>query len=245
MAGGTLQRIVSMPPGGVVRSSSGFFCRLPRGGIAFIPSIFRMPWHADSARIVDAKDIARLLRAETVELATGVALLIAGIHYFFFDILNIYMAAMSLPLAVLAHAVTTALAVGVIFAINNASFACVRVRMVADRPKAPEAADTLHGWRGTQRLWRLSFLSGDTAAQLNKFGVILYILMFLCSGPLLIIVLMLLVLSGRVGALDGTTGVMFALYIVFSLWALVESSLVLHQRMQAGRSRRRATRFPA
>jgi hypothetical protein len=245
MAGGTPQRIVSMPPGGVVRSSSGFFCRLPRGGIAFIPSIFRMPWHADSARIVDAKDIARLLRAETIELATGVALLIAGIHYFFFDILNFYMAAMSLPLAVLAHAVTTALGVGVIFAVNNASFACVRVRMVADRPKAPEAADALHGWRGAQRLWRLSFLRGDTAAQLNKFGVILYILMFLCSGPLLIIVLMLLVLSGRAHALDGATGAMFAIYIAVSLWALVESSLVLHQRMQAGRSRRRATRFPA
>lgn len=245
MAGGTFQRILAMPPGDFVRSSSGFFCRLPGGAIAFIPSVFRLPWHGESARIVDARDIARLLRAETIELAAGVILLIAGVHYFFFDILNFYMEALSLPLAVLAHTVTVAIAAAAIFALNNASFTCVRFRMVASRPKAPEAAQALRGWRGGQRLWKLSFLNGNTAAHLNKFAVILYLLMFLCSGPLLVLVFILLIVSGKMHALDGTTGAMFAIYVVFSLWALVESSLVLHQRMQAGRSRRRANKFPA
>jgi hypothetical protein len=247
MAAGTLQKIYNLPPGGFLRSSSGFFCRLPNGAIAFVPSVFRMPWHADTARLVGAPDIAKLLRAETIELAVATALLIAGIHFFFFDILDFYMTALSLPIAVLAHFVTVAAAVAAVFALNNASFACVRIRMVAALPKAPgtHAADGLSRWRGAQRLWNLSFLSGDTAANLNKFAVILYMLMFLCSGPLLLVVLLLLFISGKSHALDGMAGLMFALYIIVSLWALVESSMVLHQRMQAGRIRRRANQYPA
>jgi len=247
MASGTVQRIYDLSPGGFVRSSSGFFCRLPNGAIAFIPSVFRLPWHADAARIVSLQDIAKLLRAEMIELSTGMVLLFAGIHYFFFDILNFYMTALSLPLAVLAHFFTMAIIVAVVFSLNNASFTCLRVRMVAGLPKAPGtvAADALTRWRGKQRLWSLSFLSGGTAANLNKLAVILYMLMFLCSGPLLVIVLLLLVVSGKAHELDGMAGLMFAVYIVISLWALVESSLVLHQRMLAGRSRRQANRHPA
>ena len=230
-----------------MRTSSGFFCRMPNGAIAYIPSVFRLPWHADAARIVGPQEIAKLLRAEMFELSAGLVLLFAGIHYFFFDILNFYMAAMSLPLAVLTHAFTMAVFVAVVFSLNNAGFACVRVRMVSGLPKAPgtAAADMLVRWRGQQRLWSLSFLSGGTAANLNKMAVILYMLMFLCSGPLLAIVLLLLVVSGKAHALDGMAGLMFAFYIIISLWALVESSLVLHQRMQAGRSRRQANRYPA
>jgi hypothetical protein len=247
MAGGTLQRIFSMPPGGVVRSSSGFFCRLPGGAIAFVPSVFRLPWHADRARIVGAPEIVKLLRAETIELAAGVALLLAGIHYFFFDILSFYMAALSLPMAILAHVVTTAAGVALVLAVNNSGFAFVRIGMVARLAIAPDrsAADAIAGWRETQRLWKLSFLNADTAANLNKLAVILYILMFLAAGPLLVIVLILLVLSGKSSALDGTAGSVFALYIGVSVWALVESSMVLHQRMRAGRSRRRANRMAA
>jgi hypothetical protein len=247
MAVGTLQRIFNLPPGGFLRSSSGFFCRLPNGAIAYIPSVFRLPWHADSARIVSAQDIAKLLRAETIELTAGVALLLAGIHYFFFDILDFYMVALSLPLAALAHGFTMAIAVAAVLALNNAGFACLRIRMVAALPKAPgtHAADGLSRWRGAKRLWNLSFLSGDTAANLNKFAVILYLLMFLCSGPLLLIVLLLLFISGKSHALDGMAGLMFALYLIVSLWALVESSLVLQQRMRAGRIRRRANQYPA
>lgn len=236
-----------MPSRGVVRSSSGFFCRLPNGAIAFVPSVFRLPWHPDAARIVGAPDILKLLRAETIELAAGVALLLAGIHYFFFDILGFYMEALSLPLAILAHAVTVALGVGLVLALNNGGFACLRIRMVSRLPKAPDnaAADALNGWRATQRLWPLSFLQADTAAKLTKFGVILYLLMFLAAGPLLVIVLILLVLSGKSSTLEGTAGSIFALYVAVSVWALVESSMVLHQRMRAGRDRRRASRLPA
>jgi hypothetical protein len=247
MAGGTLQQIFSMPPGGVVRSSSGFFCRLANGAIAFVPSVFRLPWHADAARIVGAPEIVKLLRAETAELAIGVMLLLAGIHYFFFDILNFYMAALSLPLAILAHIITTAAGVVLVLAVNNSGFACLRIGMVARLAKAPDgsAADAIAGWRTKQRLWKLSFLSADTAASLNKAAVVLYILMFLAAGPLLVIVLVLLVLSGKSSALDGAAGSIFALYIGVSIWALVESSMVLHQRMRAGRSRRRGRRLAA
>jgi hypothetical protein len=247
MASGTLQRIYELSPGGFVRSASGFFCRLPNGAVAFIPSVFRLPWHSDAARIVGPKEIAKLLRAETIELSAGVVILLAGIHYFFFDILNFYMSVLSLPLAVLAHLVTMAVIVAVVFSLNNASFACLRIRMVAKLPKAPGtvAADALSRWRGNQRLWILSFLSGGTAANLNKVAVVLYILMFLCAGPLLVIVLLLLVVSGRAHELDGAAGLMFAFYIVISLWALVESSLVLRQRLEAGRRRRLANRHPA
>jgi hypothetical protein len=247
MASGTLQRIYELSPGGFVRSSSGFFCRLPNGAIAFIPSVFRLPWHADAARIVGPQEIAKLLRAEMIELSAGMVLLFAGIHYFFFDILNFYMSALSLPLAVLAHFATMAAMVAVVFSLNNASFACVRIRMVAKLPKAPGtvAADALGRWRGNQRLWSLSFLSGGTAANLNRVAVILYMLMFVCSGPLLVIVLLLLIISGKAHELGGVAGLMFAFYIVISIWALVESSLVLHQRMLAGRQRRQANRYPA
>ncbi len=246
MASGTLQRIYQLPPGGFVRSSSGFFCRLPTGAVAFIPSVFRLPWHPDAARIVGPQEIAKLLRAEMIELSVGVVLLLAGIHYFFFDILNFYMAALSLPLAVLAHGVTMAVMVAGVFSVNNMGFACVRMRMVSKLPKAPGtvATDALARWRGGQRLWSLSFLSGGTAANLNKIAVVFYLLMFLCSGPLLVIVLLLLFLSGRAHELDGVTALMFVFYIVISLWALVESSLVLRQRLEAGR-RRRASRHPA
>ena len=142
MASGTLQRIYQLPPGGFVRSSSGFFCRLPTGAVAFIPSVFRLPWHPDAARIVGPQEIAKLLRAEMIELSVGVVLLLAGIHYFFFDILNFYMAALSLPLAVLAHGVTMAVMVAGVFSVNNMGFACVRMRMVSKLPKAPGTVAT-------------------------------------------------------------------------------------------------------
>jgi len=70
--------------------------------------------------------------------------------------------------------------------------------------------------------------------------VLLYIAMFVCSGPLLAVVLILLVSSGRAKTLDGSVGVMLALYIMIAVWALIESSLVLRQRMRAGRERREA-----
>ena len=247
MPGGTLKRIFGLPPGGVVRSSSGYFCRLPNGSIAFVPSVFRLPWHPDRARIVAPPDIVKLLRAETAELALGVALLLAGIHYFFFDILSFYMAVLSLPLAVLAHVATTAAGVILVLALNNGGFACLRIGMVGRLPRAPEgsAVAAIAGWQATQRLWKLSFLNADTAANLNMFAVILYLLMFLAAGPLLVIVLILLVLSGKSSQLDGAAGSIFALYVGISIWALVESALVLHQRMRAGRSRRRANRLAA
>ena len=201
-----------------------------------------MPWHPDAARIVSHADVVRLLRAETVELLTSVTLLIAGINYFFSDILNYYMDYLSLPLAVVAHLGTTLIGALLVFGINNASVSFVRVRMVRDLPKAPGnfTADALRRWAKGQRVWILSILGADRAAGLNKFAVLLYILMFLCSGPLLAIVLILLATSGRARTLDGTVSTVMAFYIVISLWALIESTLVLRQRMLAGRERRAA-----
>jgi hypothetical protein len=242
MASATPQKIFNLPPGGCIRSASGFFCRLPTGAIAFIPSVFRLPWHPDAARIVEHEDVVRLLRAETIELVVSIALLLAGVHYFFSDILNFYMDALSLPLAVVAHVATVLVAILAVFAVNNASVSWLRIRMVASRPKAPGrfASDALRRWNTGQRVWFLSFLNGARAEHLNRISVLLYILMFLCSGPLLIIVLILLAVSGRAGTLNGSVGIMLAIYIAISVWALIESSLVLRQRMMAGRERREA-----
>ena len=54
-----------------------------------------------------AEDIVKLLRAELGELLIGIGLMLAGIHYFFADILDFYADMLSLPLAVVAHMVTT------------------------------------------------------------------------------------------------------------------------------------------
>lgn len=242
MASVTAQKIFNLPPGGCLRSASGFFCRMPSGAVAFIPSVFRLPWHPDEARIVTYPDVIKLLRAETIEVSISVVLLLAGMHYFYSDILDFYMNFLSLPLAIVVHLATLAAGVVAVFALNNASASFVRIGMVKGLPKAPDrfAADSLRHWNKGQRIWLLSFLSGDRAAALNKAAVLLYIMMFLCSGPLLAIVLFLLVSSGRAKTLDGSVGVMLACYIMIAVWALIESSLVLRERMRAGRERREA-----
>jgi hypothetical protein len=242
MASVTPQKIFNLPPGGCLRSASGFFCRLPTGAVAFVPSVFRLPWRSDAARIVTYDDVAKILRVETLELVTSVVLLIAGINYFFSDILDFYMEFLSLPLAVLAHLTTMLAGAVLIFALNNASVSCIRIRMVRTLPTAPGnfVADALRRWSKGQRVWLLSFLGGERAATLNKFAVLLYIMMFLCSGPLLAIVLILLAMSGRAHTLDSTVSVVLAFYIIVSVWAMVESSLVLRKRMLAGRGRREA-----
>ena len=247
MASATPQKIFNLPPGACLRSASGFFCRLPTGPIAFVPSVFRLPWHPDAARIVGYQDVVRLLRAETIELVVSVILLLAGVHYFFSDILTFYMGLLSLPLAVAAHLVTTLAGILAVFALNNASVSWFRIRMVRGLPTAPNrfAADALKRWSDGQRVWFLSFLNGERAATLNRFAVVLYLMMFLCSGPLLAIILILLAASGKAKSLDGSVGIMLAVYIAISVWALIESSMVLRQRLQAGRERREAKQAAA
>lgn len=242
MASVTAQKIFNLSPGGCLRSSSGFFCRMPSGAVAFVPSVFRLPWHPDAARIVTYPDVLKLLRAETIELSVSVVLLLAGVHYFYSDIFAFYLKFLSLPLAIVIHLATTVAGIVGVFALNNAGASFLRIGMVKDLPKAPDrfATDALRRWSKGQRVWLLSFLSGNTASALNKLAVLLYIMMFLCSGPLLAIVLLLLVTSGKAKTLDGSVGVMLAFYIMISVWALVESSLVLRQRMLAGRKRREA-----
>ena len=242
MASVTPQKIYNLRPGEFLRSAAGFFCKLPDGAVAFIPSVFRLPWQPSAARIVSPEDIVKLLRAELVELLIGIVLMVAGIHFFYSDILTFYMDTLSLPLAIVAHMMTTLAAILAVLALNNVSLSFLRIKMTDGLPKAPGnfTLSALNQWSGRQRVWLLSFLNGERAAQLNKFSVLLYLMMFLCSGPLLVIVLILLASSGRAHTLNGTVGIALAIYIVISLWALIESSSVLYQRMQAGKKRREA-----
>lgn len=242
MASVTPQKILNLRPGEFLRSAAGFFCRLPDGRVAFIPSVFRLPWQPGDARIVGPEDIVRLLRAELVELLIGIGLMLVGIHYFFADILDFYADMLSLPLAIVAHMVTTFAGIIAVLALNNVSLSFLRIRMTRALPKAPGdfTANAMDRWSRRQRIWLLSFLSGEKAANLNKLAVLLYMMMFVCSGPLLIVVLILLATSGRAHTLDGTLGTILAFYIVISLWAFVESATVLYRRMQAGRKRREA-----
>ena len=240
MATASLQKIFGLPPGACLRSSSGYFCRLPNGAVAYVPSIFRLPWHPETARLVNEEDIRRLLRGETIELVSGIALLVAAVHFFYADIMAFYTAALSLPLALLLHGVTLVAGAAGILMLNNGGMACWRFNLSRHLPKAPAGAMTaaLKRWSAGHRVWSLSFLSGERAANLNKVAVILYLLMFACSGPLLIVILVLVALSGEARTLDGAAGVTLAVYVMISIWAFVESGLVLHQRMQAGRQRR-------
>lgn len=242
MASVTPQKIFNLRPGEFLRSASGFFCKLPDGAVAFIPSVFRLPWQPSSARIVGPEDIVKLLKAELTELLIGIVLMIGGIHYFFTDILEFYMNALSLPLAIVAHMVTTLGGILAVLALNNVSLSFLRIRMTSPLPRAPGefTLSAFDQWSARQRVWLLSFLNGERAARLNKLAVLLYIVMFLCSGPLLIVVLVLLAASGKATTLSGAVGIALSIYIVISLWAMIESSTVLYQRMQAGRRRREA-----
>ena len=242
MSGVTLQNILALPPGDFLRTGSGFFQKLPGGEVAFLPSICRMPWHLRHARIVSAQDIAKLLRTETYELLVGVTLLFLGIHVFIFDILNLYMAVMSFPLAVAAHLLTIYALIVAILRINNAPFAFLRKQLMIDLPSAESvfSLDGLSNWQNGRRVWSLSLMTGDAVDNLGKQAVILYLLLFACSGPLLVFILIAMIASGAAQNLGGYLGIGFALYCALSLWAFVESSLVLAQRMRAGRRRRLA-----
>lgn len=242
MSGASLQKILELPPGAFLRTGSGFFQKLPSGEVAFLPSLCRMPWHLRHARLVGPQEIAKLLRTETYELLIGVGLLFLGIHFFIFDILNLYMEVMSFPLAVTAHLLTIYVVVMTILRVNNAPFAFLRRRMMIDLPSAESvfSLDGLDKWRNGHRVWRLSLMTGAAVDNLGKQAVILYLLLFACSGPLLIFILIAMIASGAAEKLGGYLGIGFALYCALSLWAFVESSLVLAQRMRAGRRRRLA-----
>lgn len=242
MSGASLEKILNLPPGAFLRTGSGFFQKLPTGEVAFLPSLCRMPWHLRHARIVSPQDIAKLLRTETYEMLIGVALLFLCVHFFIFDILNLYMDVMSLPLAITAHLLTVYVSIVAILRVNNAPFAILRSRMMIDLPSA-ESVFSLEGlsqWRSGRRVWSLSLMSGAAVDNLGKQAVILYLLLFACSGPLLVGIMIAMIFSGAAQNLGGYMGIGFALYCALSLWAFVESSLVLAQRMRAGQRRRLA-----
>jgi len=181
MANGTVETILGLPVGGFLRTSAGFFQRLPDGRIAFLPSIFRMPWHAKTPRIVDRPEIARLLRMESIEMTIAILMLLLAVHYYFLDILDFYLAALNLPMAIIAHTVSTVLSVILILYINNAPFSWLRARMASAMPIAEGAfaGNEFDDWHGPQKLWRLSLVTNENAASLRKGVVLLYLLLLL------------------------------------------------------------------
>jgi hypothetical protein len=237
--GGHLQPILDLRPGEVHRTASGFFQRLPNDSIAFLPSIFRLPWHAKTPRLVDIGEIRTLLRAETIELLSGIAMLILAAHYFFTDILRFYLDIMSLALAVVAHAFSIALTVALILYLNNAPFALLRQYKVRHRPYAPKSltSDDLDRWRAQRKLWLLSVMSNEAAANLSRSGAVLHIVLFFCSLPLLMLITGYMLLAAPPGGIEESFGVGLAVYAALSLWGFLESSLVLRQQIKAGRRR--------
>lgn len=213
---------------------------MAHGEIAFLPSIFRLPWHAKTPRIVGPADIARLLRAESIEITVAILLLLAGVHYFFLDILEFYLGVLNLPMAIIAHSVGTVLSVIFILYLNNVPFSWLRARMVASLPAADGAfaGNALANWQGPQRLWRFSLLTNETAMTLRKEIVLLYMVLLASSLPLLLAILIAVAL-GQAGKADGTGFLtVFGLYAALSIWAFFESTLVLRKRWRSGRARR-------
>ena len=243
MSDATLNKILSMPPGAVHRSASGFFQRMPDGSIAFLPSIFNLPWHAKQPRRVGPPEIARLLRAETREVMVGIAILIAAGHFFFFDIFDFYARALpNLPFAVTAHLLTMYIAVMAILRLNNIPFAVSRARIVDKLDVVSDglSRSVLGRWRDSQRIWRFSLMTNGTAANLKKPTVILYLALFVCSLPLLVVILSVMLVTGAARDMDGGVATILIVYSGISVWAFLESSLVLRERMEAGRRRRLA-----
>ncbi len=240
MANGTVETILGLPVGGFLRTSAGFFQRLPDGRIAFLPSIFRMPWHAKTPRIVDRPEIARLLRMESIEMTIAILMLLLAVHYYFLDILDFYLAALNLPMAIIAHTVSTVLSVILILYINNAPFSWLRARMASAMPIAEGAfaGNEFDDWHGPQKLWRLSLVTNENAASLRKGVVLLYLLLLLCSLPLLLAIILSFVFGNTKGMDNSAFIAGFAFYATLSFWAFFESALVLHKRWQGGRTRR-------
>lgn len=240
MANGTVETILGLPAGGFLRTSSGFFQCLPDGAIAFLPSVFRMPWHSKAPRIVARPEIERLLRMESIEMAIAILMLLLAVHYFFLDILDFYLAALNLPLAIIAHSVSTVLSVIVILYINNAPFSWLRAHMAAAMPIAEGAfaAKDFDDWQGPQKLWRLSLVTNENAASLRKGVVLLYLVLMLCSLPLLLAIIVSFVFGSTKGLDNSAFVAGFAFYAALSFWAFFESALVLHKRWQGGRTRR-------
>jgi hypothetical protein len=79
-----LQKLLNLGPGELHRMHSGYFQGLPHGEIAFLPTIFRLPWHSKKPRIVSHEEISKILRAELTEVLVLVIFLLAIIHFFFF-----------------------------------------------------------------------------------------------------------------------------------------------------------------
>lgn len=63
-----LQKLLNLAPGEFQRMHSGYFQGLPGGEIAFLPSIFRLPWHSKQPRIVGSEEISKILRAELIKI---------------------------------------------------------------------------------------------------------------------------------------------------------------------------------
>jgi hypothetical protein len=244
MLGSTLERILALRPGEFYRSAAGFFGCSEAGDIVFLPSFLRMPWHAKRPRIVTAGQILRILRAETIEVFISVFLLLAAIHYFYFDILDFYLTVLSPPLASTVHVLTVLGGIHLIFEINNIPFAWLRGRMVRGLPASESAFETaaFERWRARQRIWKLSLITGEAAAAMRKEAVLLYVFMFLCSAPLLAVIVTLTIMSGIGRNADTAFLTMFGLYAALSVWAFVESLLVLRRRAQADRAQRQSQR---
>ncbi len=240
MANGTIDTILGLPVGGFLRTSAGFFQRLPDGTIAFLPLIFRMPWHSKTPRIVERSEIERLIRMESIEMAIAILMLLLAVHYYFLDILDFYLAALNLPMAIIAHTVSTALSVILILYINNAPFSWLRARIATAMPVAEGAfaAQDFDRWQGPQKLWRLSLVTNENAASLRKGVVLLYLVLMMCSLPLLLAIIVSFVFGNTKGMDNSAFIAGFAFYATLSFWAFFESALVLHKRWQGGRTRR-------
>jgi hypothetical protein len=155
-----LHKLLNLRPGEFYRMHSGFFQGLPGGAIAFLPSIFRLPWHQKKPHIVNVDEIMKILRAESIELITLVVLFIILINFFFFEILDFYTALFNgdTLLAMVAHAVSMAILVLAVVLLNNAPL------FLAVQP---------HGRRSARRRWRtIEGIAQEMAARTQVMALV-------------------------------------------------------------------------
>ena len=236
-----LQKLLSLAPGEFRRMHSGYFQGLPGAEIAFLPSIFRLHWHSKQPRVVGSKEISRILRAELVEVLALVIVSVISMHLFFIDILNFYLLLFdnSIFISVVAHATTLIIFVIVALLLNNVPFAWIRGRIVAKSPIAEGALtrDLLRDWRLERRLWRFSLTSDERAAQLRKWGIVFYVILFCISMPIFSFIIVFIIKNEKLTADNIYLIFLFICYGSLSIWAFVESITVLRRRIKESQER--------
>ena len=236
-----LQKLLTLAPGEFHRMHSGYFQGLPRGDIAFLPTIFHLPWHSKKPRIVGHDEISKILKAELTEILVLIIFLLTIIHFFFFDIIDFYMNIFdgNLLLSALSHTITMIIFIILALLLNNIPFAWIRGHLISNLPIAGGAltSEALSKWHQERKLWVLSLTNDTKAASLRPWGVMFYIILFCISMPIFSFIIVYTLINERLSPDNISIITLFIVHGTLSIWGFIESIAVLKRRVKAAKER--------